>query len=199
MEELVKVIVALAWPITIMVIVLLFRSDLKNLLGRISTLKYKEFEAQFRETMEELKFYKPRMKFIAAEGIESTEKIGLSTTIVPNQKTEMIRRLAENSPRSAILESWLELEKSIIEIAKNTNVINYRDTREAVRALVSNGSLPVEFVLTFNELRNLRNKVVHFSDYEPSKDVVYEFINYVLEMADTLNKLSLLYAKHKQE
>ena len=47
MEHFVEIIKAIAWPIAIVWLGYVFRSEVRQLLGRMSSLKYKDMEANF--------------------------------------------------------------------------------------------------------------------------------------------------------
>jgi hypothetical protein len=93
---------SLAWPITLIIGFFLLKSYLPALFPFIERLKYKDFEVEFRKSVEEL-----------------TER---SRTALPPPAEEepaapknRLYALAEISPRSAILEAWLAVETAAAE------------------------------------------------------------------------------------
>ena len=97
---------ALAWPVTVVLLVLLFRAEIKKLMSRLSEHKYRDVAARFSAELD-----------IAEENAASTD---LLTAKRPKPKpesektygelSELVDRLASESPRAAALEAWRHLE-----------------------------------------------------------------------------------------
>ena len=88
---------ALAWPATLIVVVLLLRKPLVSLFTFMRKLKYKEFEMESSEKVQALKF---------EAKIDKTSEIDTPAMSILSFST-----------RSAVLEAWIELENVAASIA----------------------------------------------------------------------------------
>src|SRR5436305_1642698 len=98
-------LVSLAWPVGLVVCVWMFRDKLKEILPLLR-MKYKDFDVNFR--------------------LENAERVALQipkpppspdTEPTPEEKSRF-EKVAEHSPRAAILEKRAELEQALLSIAK---------------------------------------------------------------------------------
>src|SRR5258708_5674601 len=102
-------IASLAWPLAFFCAVFVFREQLRGLLPRFQ-LKYKDAEASFRldEAAKEVASLPPRP--IDADAQPTPEEI------------DKFMRLADISPRAAILEMRSELEEAVRRLAESADV-----------------------------------------------------------------------------
>lgn len=107
MEYLVKLIEALAWPITILILAFGFHRQISKLLLRLSSFKYKDFEARFDE---ELKKIKSDMTKVI---VDKTKFESSKSKTLPSEKPSLFDHfsdLAEISPRAAVTEAYRHVE-----------------------------------------------------------------------------------------
>ena len=97
---------SLAWPVTLLAVVFILRGNLGTLFPFIERLKYKDFEIEFRNSLQELA-EKSRKAFPNVQTIE------MEASGIPRDR---LYSLAEISPRSAILEAWLQVEMASAEV-----------------------------------------------------------------------------------
>jgi uncharacterized protein YutE (UPF0331/DUF86 family) len=88
-------------------------------------------------------------------------------------------RLADVSPRAAILEAWLRVESALAEMAIRMDVST--DTRRSPLNLIGMleryGAIAPEVGSALRRLRNLSNVAVHTQDLDISKDTVVDYID----------------------
>ena len=101
MQLIVDLIVGLAWPVAIVWIAYLFKHELRGVLGRVSLLKYKNVEAKFELGLAQAE---AKVAEIDIKGTDSPAPAEISS------KLESLRRIADVSPRAAILEAWILIE-----------------------------------------------------------------------------------------
>ena len=167
MEHLVGLTDALAWPIASIIIALAFRSEIRKLLPSIKKFKAGPIEAEFERRISEV---------IA----ESTDLILDSTTTqeVVSVNDKLVK-LADVDPRSAILETWRNLETSLkgAVIKRSGSPIpdvstSFKILREAEKMeLLSPSEL-----LAANELRGLRNQAAHIENFNPTRNAALKYI-----------------------
>jgi hypothetical protein len=80
---------------------------------------------------------------------------------------EQFRRIAELSPRAAILEAWIDVEVAIYAAAKKAGleVKGPANAYSLARNLVSLGKVPHDIMPFFEKLRRLRNNAAHLPDF----------------------------------
>lgn len=153
-----NIIDSLAWPITILLLGYLFKKEFNLLIGRVSTLKYKDLQADFKNTLNEVENEAKKFSYTKD-----------NKTIMPDYKNERYTRLmslAEVSPRGAILEAWIEIETELFKLCKRANFkSDHKNSFLLIKDMVSNNILPDNILPLFNGLKNMRNKAVHLPDF----------------------------------
>lgn len=149
MGLLVQFLIGIAWPVTIVWVAYLFKGELRALLNRISHFRYKDMEVKLELDEAEAK----------AKTIEQTISFPLNADPEIDSKLQQLRRIAEVSPRAAIMEAWILVE----DAAARSGFIQGADTPRInapsfVLWLVRTGKLPPESDDLITQLRNLRDQ-----------------------------------------
>lgn len=181
-----KLVSALAWPVTIFIIIVLLRKPLKELLPRLLKLKYKDLELSFDKELKE-----------AIEKADTTALPKVDDLVVDSAIIEKRKRLfvlARNYPRAAILEAWLELEASIGNAlyAQNITTKNERTSgkisyKNSAKILFENTP---QYMSYFNSLLDLRNMAVHSGEdeFEIDNKKAVSFIELALRLVAYIDK-----------
>lgn len=162
-----SVVGSLAWPGTLLIVFLLLRKPLRDLLPLLQRLKYKEVELEFSKRVEE----------VSAEVVQELPA-PLSQAPPGGDESESVARLAEISPRAAVLESWRSVEAAALEAAHRLGGDKFRDktlTFHAIRFLEQHPSLDRGVIGLLRELRALRNEAAHAPDFALSKASALEY------------------------
>jgi hypothetical protein len=175
-----SLITSLAWPVTLLAAVFMLRSNIGALFPYIERLKYKDFEVEFRKALEET----AEKSRTALHGIEM-EAVG----IAPRDR---LYSLAEISPRSAILEAWLQVETVAAEVllARDPSF----STKTAMAPLRLGEALNRKEIINgaqleiFHRLRDLRNKAVHVGDAVFKPDEVAEYISLATALTSQIRR-----------
>lgn len=175
-----SIVTAIAWPLSVILIVWILRSPLYQLVPLIKKLKYKEFELEFNEVLKE---------------IDPTSS-GVSESKIDEPKDPTIQRflqLTEISPRAAIVEAWLHVEAALIECGIRNGV--FRDNNlpknsvEAANLMLSKEIISSNQAEGFKNLQLLRNKAVHSQELpELSEKTTREYVGKSLLLALNFNK-----------
>lgn len=171
-----EILKATAWPITTVVIAILFRTEFRALLRRIRKGKIGSAEIHFEEEVKKLTN--------AAQEITITPATGAITL-----KPEVVS-LATLNPRAALLSAWIEIETALTNLAQKHGLLNdqtRRNTSALVRAIANADLIPKSQVPAFLVLRELRNDAAHDIDFNPSEEAVLGY----LEIAERLRQLVL--------
>lgn len=156
MEHLVEIIKALAWPAAVIWMSFIFRSEVRALLSRVSSFKYKDVEASFGESLEKAEN--------DAKQIQSPAKAKDSES--ESSQIEQLLRISEVSPRAAVVEAWTLVETAAM---KNGLVmggaIKRTNPKMILTHLEESGKFSPESLNLINELRQIRNKASHLPDF----------------------------------
>ena len=162
---------SVAWPAAVVFLVFLLRSPLGRLLPLVSSLKYKDLELQFGNQLKRINDADLPQK-------DHRQRLPL--------ESQRVNRLAELSPRAAVLESWVNVELAALGAARSLMQDEVRSktlSYQAIRALERSGRLDPTAVSMLRDLRALRNQAAHAPDFAISTDSAIEF-------ADTADKLT---------
>jgi hypothetical protein len=173
MNVIVQLVSALAWPITLIVIVLVFRRELRAAAGRLRTLAYKNFKAEFERDLLKLEGEVRQLPEKQPPTIEEqTYKTPLQTD------KALLLRLAEISPRAAIMEAWRNIEVTTKQVADANGIRlggNIAGSR-AIHELVNNGLFPETVIPIYDRLRRLRVHAAHAVDFAIEQDEAERYV-----------------------
>lgn len=175
-----KTVDALAWPGAAIIITFMLKQPLAKILLRISHLKFKELEFDFGKAITKINDSAP----------PSTDQLPITATQI---------KLAELSPRGAILESWLELEDMLIGTAKVKGIPIARpggltgksvllSTSELAKSLTTSRIISTLALERLEGLRVIRNKAVHTTDEAIEQEDAEAFIRLVAAIKFELSK-----------
>lgn len=161
-DNILSLVETLAWPVTVLILVLLFRQEVGGLAKRLSTLKYKNVEAKFDKELREAE--KAALQVTPHLDSEHLETVDEESERVSLGRLE---RIAQVSPRAAISEAWMEVEQAAQQLAANAEppgVVKY--SPYALGEFLSNKGIVDDAAASFyNQLRSVRNKAMHTRDF----------------------------------
>lgn len=176
-----NVINSLAWPITVIIIVLILRQPLSNLLQLIQHLRFQGLEVEFGQKMQALALEAQKL-LPPVKGSLGSEKQLLE------QKVE----LARVSPRAVVLESWLQLEQAAVDAIHRHGIelksIELHSPLMLGKTLEEAGILDGSTPAIYHQLRNLRNAAAHASDFSFSADSALEYAELAARLTEILRK-----------
>jgi hypothetical protein len=166
-----------AWPLAAIWISYIFRAELRSLLGRMSTFKYKEMEAKFERDIATAKAQSSRLEPSKTKIWNDATLSGVLTTY------ELFQRIAATSPRAAIIEYWIDLEAAISAAAKKAK-IEERSVTKRVAALIDAGHIEADTMPLFLKLRDIRNQATHLSEFSISVEDALAYLESVLRLGN---------------
>lgn len=173
-----KLVSALAWPLTVLIIIYLLRKPLNELLPKLLRLKYKDLEVSFDKELKEAKD-----KADTSE-LPKVDKLAGYSPIV--EKRDRLFELARNYPRAAIIEAWTQLEASIGNALYAHNITTYNERTSGLISYKNSAKLlfknKPQYLSYFNSLLDLRNKAVHTDDIEIDHNKAVSFIELALRL-----------------
>jgi hypothetical protein len=162
---------AAAWPIAVVVIALLFRTQFRELLVRLKKGKVGPAEFEFEQSVKAL-----------------TEEAPELIAPTPGFGTPSVQLVASN-PRAAILEAWLGVEDAVQKLARSRDISpssSARNPLALVRALERSQALDSQQSVLFNDLRALRNQAAHDSEFSPSTDSVLSYAQLAKSLRESI-------------
>ena len=165
-DQVVQLIQALAWPITVLILVLLFRGEIRNIFARISAFHYKDFKAEFARELHAAEGEIQELLTEATSPENSATRDGsasFSSVREGEERYESLMRIAELSPQAAIMEAWREIELTIKTIANRWGLSKpgHMPGERDIKYLVDKGLLPRGALGVYQRLRRLRTKAAH--------------------------------------
>jgi hypothetical protein len=184
LTALVRLVEALAWPLTvaIVILVLVFRSEFRGLVPLLRKFKAGPagVEAEFERRIQE----------ISEEAGPTPPEIDEE----PDRRKITLSELALLHPRSAILEAWRGVEsaarRAALQIATGSPMPDVSTALKAVRELVRAEAISAEDLGLFHDLRGLRNQAVHVLDFEPSQDAGLRYVELASRLQSRLEALA---------
>ncbi len=172
-----EIIRSVAWPVTVVVLVVFLRKPLVELIPLLRRLKYKELELDFSKEVSELK---AEAESISRKHPEEQSRISPHSSRILN--------LVSFSTRASIMEAWLEVESAAIAVASSF-------WNQAPSEVMKNYPMLGEYLFQcevinekqldiFNSLRKLRNKAVHTEELELSEKDAKSYVQLALDLAE---------------
>jgi hypothetical protein len=181
-----NVIASIAWPATILLLLVLVRKELPKIARSLKRLKYKDIELEFGEVA---KVIANEVKEAVPEAKDNAQLAG-HPSVMERRRLESI---AEISPRAAILEAWLQVEASAVKLIQKRKPDAYKIYPGPMRLrdnLVDGEILNFRQIAAFENLRKLRNEAVHVPDMEFTESAVSSYIASAIVMATYLEELA---------
>ena len=178
MEPFVNLIVGIAWPAAVVWVAYLFKGELRSLMKRISQIKYKDAEANFANALAQ-----------AESSASSIAQLPVNAPPQPeiNSKLDSLRRIADVSPRAAIMEAWVLVEDSAARSGHVQGAAVPRvNPRSFVEDLISRGKLPPESGPLLDQMRKLRNQAAHLPDFVISQDEADRYLQLAARMSELI-------------
>ena len=176
MDHFVEIIKALAWPLSVTWLGYIFRSEVRLLLNRMSSFKYKDVEASFEREL--------------AEAENNAKRI--ITSVAPSSQDlsqkEQLFRISEVSPRAAVVEAWTLIETAAIKNGLiSGTAIQRTNPKMIVEYLVKSGEFSPESINLIEQLRRIRNQASHMSDFEISQNEAERYLDLAVQSAGVIN------------
>ncbi|MDO6442078.1 hypothetical protein [Marinobacter sp. 2_MG-2023] len=164
-----EVIKALAWPSAVVIAVVILRTEVANLLGRITKIKHKDSEIDLAQEVQ-------------AAANSADKVLGNSAKVGLDSEQGRASRLAEDSPRGAILDAWLSVEEAMTGYEKRHGIeyaTSHAPPHQRIQSIqwsdLDKSSLGQGVLQMLQKLRRIRNEAVHSSDAEITSETAREY------------------------
>ena len=191
MSTIVDLVSVLVWPGVTVWFIKKYGDDVKSLILRLSRIKMGGAEAEFAENpdvAEALAVDTPVVNIRDAVHDEDTEF---------SRRLSALQRIADVSPRAAIMESWLLIEEAAGKAGfvqgaaiPRINIPLFLDWLAREHRLDKNTAKLVE------KMRHLRNSAAHLRDFELTRDEAEQ--DFLLSLS-TQKLISLIKINYRQQ
>lgn len=154
-----SVIGNLAWPATLLAVVLTLRNPIAKLLPDLRKLKYKDLEVDFSKGLERVEKQLDEVVPSVPAAIEQQPEV--QPEPLPKTRKELVAKIADLSPSAAILESWRNIERTLDFYFSSRGIKRPLSGQSIAGHLDYDPNFPRQLVSAYQELRLLRNKAVH--------------------------------------
>ena len=177
-----SLVASLAWPLTVLIVVWIFKTPCMHLLREIQSLKYKDLAIDFSKQIEKVRTDAEQvlpqapatptgLEVTVSDSVVASDAVGVGMTeaasVEIEDKNSLVKekflQLADLHPAAAILESWLDLETELRAIANKRGLAESQrlPTSKIGKELLERHIWNEDTYSLFVELRELRNTVVH--------------------------------------
>ena len=170
---------AVSWPVAIVIAVWIFRDPLLKLLRELKRLKWKDVEVEFEKEVQKAKAELPEIKRLTASSKHISDDDDYESRLLS---------LLETSPKAAVLEAWLQVEREAHGLLKRQNVSlppNLSPIR-LLELLLKHRLIDKKGQNLFNTIRKLRNRAVHEYENEISENAALDYLAMASEMIKLL-------------
>lgn len=175
-----SVIGSLAWPITLLIVVILFLKNGSRVAKFVKSIRFKDFELTLRDNLEKAR--------IVAESVE----VGLVSPPSSGERDESedkVLALAQIDTGVAILKSWQKLESALIRMRQHNGLMRFTTNSSIVQRLFESKKINESDLALFNQLRSIRNAVVHSQKRSISIAEVVEYDQFVKTLGRRLEEI----------
>lgn len=155
-----SLIKSLVWPVTLLILVVLFRVQVGKVLLRLTRLKYKDLELDFGR---ELKLLEKEAK--AIDIAPQPQKSIAPTKRDSSQLLQEAVQLAPSFPEPAVGVAWQavedELMQAVLRLAISPDYPAHNSALKNAELLKAQNAVDQRTLELLNRMRNLRNMAVH--------------------------------------
>jgi ABC-type amino acid transport substrate-binding protein len=142
-----EIIKALAWPVVVVIVVLLLRIPLSNSVPLLKRLKALDVELEFSTQLAEVQAKVSDISHIDITVNQNQSQLSVTSVEMPSVEI--------------ILEAWLELRNSIISAAKNSGLSDDDGTVSAsLKCLKTEKRLDESLLKVIRDLEDMKNKAL---------------------------------------
>ena len=169
---------ALAWPLTLLVAVVLLRNPLSDLLRLLTKVKYGSMEMEFNREVNQLS------QTVNAELPSS------SASQEEQQMYEKLLQLAVAAPQSAVIEAWRQIENRLVDLAREHN-LEVAPRVWTMPLILSSFMLDKGLVTesqdnTIMRAKALRDRAVYTKDMQLSAEEAVNYVNLAISLAASI-------------
>jgi flagellar biosynthesis/type III secretory pathway chaperone len=175
-----SIIGSVAWPVTLLIVVVVLLRNGARLAKFVKSIRFKDFELTLRDNLEKAR--------IVAESVE----VGLVSPPSSREREESedkVLALAQIDTGVAILKSWQKLESALIRLRQHNGLMRFKTNSSIVQRLFELKKINESDLALFDQLRSIRNAVVHSHKRYISVAEVMEYDQFVNTLGRRLEEI----------
>jgi hypothetical protein len=179
------------------IIVFVFRQELRQLFSVVRRVKFLGLEAELSsleaQEKQNIREATEQSEIVTTSRTEEEEPFAseLKEDLEPRKATRI--ELARIHPRFAILDAWSGVEAAVMKAALQVSAWqspnpDVSSPLKALRELDRENAISFEDVNLFHSLRGLRNQVAHLAAFEPRQATALEYVEAASQLEARLRK-----------
>jgi hypothetical protein len=186
----------LAWPVTVLFVTLLFRAEFRRTLGRLASLRYRDFEASFERGLREAEvLVKPGIGLKPQPLVETANDSAVANGLISPRPEghERLLRVADVSPSAAIMEAWRDVEHAAHAAGEALGIGRLPGEgacSHAMHALVDKGLLSSHALVAYERLRRLHEQAAHRPDLRFSSNQAHRYVELAHKLVARLSAVA---------
>ncbi len=183
-QIIVQLISAIAWPFTVIIIAFMFRQEIRKTANRLSALSYGDMKAEFEKDLNKLERDVKELP-VKESSIKVEKQEADSETL---DSYERLSRIADISPRAAIMEAWRDIEVTTKQVTDAYGISSQGQIAgvKAINERVQKHLLPQSVISVYEQMRRLRSRAAHSADFAISADEAKRYIDTAYRFHNTL-------------
>ena len=178
------VVTALAWPVTLVVIVLVLRREIVSLFPRLKNFKFKDLQAEFAEEL-------AVATKVADETLPAKPEPRIEKGLQPAWATTSVLSISI-APASAIDKAWKELLGEMEDALRRHGVQEPLSIGAIERELVSRNLLPPNATELIDSLKDAHDQAIRLGDFGVESSQALNFVQLTNRLVAALNSPALL-------
>jgi hypothetical protein len=153
-----SIVNATAWPIVVLVAIAIFGQNIQERIGTLSSLKWGDKSIDFDRKLDKIE-----NEAVEAFPVPDAEpQLGEPESAADKIEEDNFQSALDASPRLAVIGAWLLIEDQLQKIGRAKGYDSRtRSTTFLIRRLFEDGFIDKKTFSIINELRILRNDVMH--------------------------------------
>lgn len=152
-----NIIDSLAWPATSLIVLFFLVWKGNEIANIFKSIKYKDFEVTFKDDFSKAKEL--------VDTLESGDFLSESADSMLTFEADETLKLAEKDRSLAVLKIWQGLETGIVQLIQHNGLVRFTNPSAFMHKLHKLGKINKQDIELYDNLRKIRNDVVHLSPY----------------------------------
>jgi hypothetical protein len=167
---------SLSWPAAFFAVAFLFRSQVQYLMNSLTKLKWRDVEVEFGEQVDLIR--------------EEVQEAGDDPKFRDEPVEPRLIQLADEHPHLAVLESWKQLEKAIIDLSiRKLGTQRSAPALAHIEAVLKSDLLPASMTRAIREIREVRNRAAHDVGFSISRGRAYILLDTIADVVGFLARV----------
>jgi hypothetical protein len=177
------VVGSLAWPLTIVTVVLIFRRQLLKVAPWLREVEVGNVKMKFAEQLAKAA--------TVADDIQPQPN-AVQSAELPAAALDRDLLVAEHAPKALVIESWMTVEQALERAAEHLKtgsvVLRLPPTRRVLESLQEQGSITTATAQTIKYLRELRNQAAHTPNFAITTEQALEYTRLARKVVEALGE-----------